>query len=404
MVSSSGSVKWKHSDGVNAMPWHVKAVPARDAGSMKDTVPDAARRQRPPAARGGCESGRALFDCASGAAVDGMTQSISICRRRGASCSLVIAALSLATSLAAQVVPSITTTFDAGTTEGWTATSAVTVQGNVGGGNPGGSLFVDCGNGQTHVFAPVAYRGDLRSYYGGTLSFDGRMDPTSTGTLSASQYNYGRIALVDQQGYRIYADAVPGVPQTQWTTYSLPLTPAVFGVTQPVLDSYLANCTGILIGLDALTGSERHWLDNIVLSPSATPAAAQPAGGGCPSSQGSNTMVAWTLPWVGATAESRVYGVPYGVTVGLFGLAPLPSIPLSSLFAEGVPGCSVHVTPDVLVSAAPSSLVATFQFAIPNTASLAGAQYWHQAIPVQLALGPVAFTASNAMRMTIGLR
>lgn len=332
-----------------------------------------------------------------------MTHAISIRRLRAASWSLAIA-LSLAVALPAQVVPSIGTSFDAGTTEGWTAASAVSLQGNVGGGNPGGCLFVDCGSGQTYLSAPVAYRGDRRSYYGGTLSFDGRMDPASTGTLSAGQYNYGRIALVDQQGYRIYADAVPGVPHTQWATYSLALTPSAFGVSQAVLDAYLANLTGILIGLDALTGSERHWLDNIVLAPSATPAAAQPAGDGCPSSQGSNTLVAWTLPWVGATAESRVYGVPYGVTIGVFGLSPLPSIPLSSLFPEGVAGCSVHVSPDVLVSAFPTSLVSTFQFPIPNTASLAGAQYWHQAIPVQLALGPLAFTASNAMRMTIGVR
>jgi Laminin B (Domain IV) len=313
-------------------------------------------------------------------------------------------ALSGLSSLRAQVVPPIGTSFDTGTTEGWTAQGAVSVQGNVGGGNPGGCLAVDCGNGQTYLWAPAAYRGDLRSYYGGTLAFDGRLDPVSTGTLSTGQYNYGRIALVDQQGYRIYADAVPGIPSTQWTTYSLTLSPAAFGVSQGTLDSYLANCTGILIGLDALTGSERHWLDNIVLSPSATPAAAQPAGGGCPSTQGGNTLVAWTLPWLGATAETRVYGVPYGVTIGLFGLAPLPGIPLSSLFPEGVPGCSVHVTPDVLVTAVPTSLVATYQFAIPNTASLAGAQYWHQAIPVQLALGQMAITASNAMRMTIGLR
>lgn len=334
-----------------------------------------------------------------------MTQSISIrSRLRRAARFLTIAALSGAPALPAQVVPSIGTSFDAGSTEGWTAASAVSVLGNLSGGNPGGCLAVDCGNGQTYVFAPVAYRGDLRSYHGGALSFDGRLDPASTGTLSSGQYNYGRVALIDQQGYRIYADAVPGIPSTQWTTYSLPLTPAAFGVSQGTLDAFLGNCTGILIGLDALTGSERHWLDDIVLSPSATPAAAQAAGSGCPSTQGSNTLVAWTLPWVGTTAETRVYGVPYGVTVGLFGLSPLPAIPLSSLFAEGIAGCSVHVAPDVLLSVAPVSLMATYQFAIPNTASLAGAQYWHQAIPVQLALGPMAITASNAMRMTIGLR
>ena len=74
------------------------------------------------------------------------------------------------------------------------------------------------------------------------------------------------------------------------------------------------------------------------------------------------------------------------------------------MFAEGVAGCSVHVTPDVLVSAVPTSLIATYQCAIPNTASPVGAQHWDQAIPVQLAPGPMAITASNAMRMTIGLR
>lgn len=307
----------------------------------------------------------------------------------------------------AQVVPAIESRFDAGAAQGWTAQATSAFNGTPTGGNPGGCLFVDNNeSGFTYLTAPTAFVGDLRSYFDGTLAFDGRMDPQSAGTASNAQYNYGVVAIVDGQGYRIYADAVPGVPGTQWTTYSLPLTPASFGVTQAVLDGYLANCTAILIGLEALNGPEAHWIDNVVLAAGPTPAAAQFAGSGCPSSVGANALVARTLPWIGTTAESRVYGVPYGIVLGVFGFASLPGVPLQSLFAQGIPGCSVHVSPDVLVAATPSGLSAGYLLGVPADPSLVGGQYWHQVVPVEFSPGGVltAITASNALRMTMGMR
>lgn len=210
----------------------------------------------------------------------------------------LLAALLLPILASAQVVPTVVSTFDAGTTEGWTATSAVVVQANAAGGNPGGYLLVDNDDAVPwcRLLAPAAFRGDIRSYFGGTLSFSGRM-ATGAGSQSAAQHDYGRVFLIDPQGYWIAADAAPGLPTTnQWSTFSLALTPAAFGVTQAAFDHYLGNCAQLGIGLEALNGPEAHYLDNIALAPGPTPAAALPAAAGCPSSGGSNTLVALALP------------------------------------------------------------------------------------------------------------
>ncbi len=324
---------------------------------------------------------------------------------------LVPVAFTLAPATA-QAVPTIASGFDNGSTEGWTAIAAVATQGQATGGNPGGCLFVDNDDASPvcRLQAPAAFLGDLRSYYGGTLAFDGKMAAGSSGTQSAAQYDYGRVFLVDSQGYSISADAAPGVPSTTtWTTYSLTLLPATFGVSQAQLDHYLQDCAAIRIGMEALAGPEAHFVDNITLAASATPAAALPAGSGCVGSGGATVLEAVTLPWIGTTSETRANGFPaiaVRLTVGVYGLSALPGLPLASVLPQGVAGCNVYAAPDVLLVNVQIGSYTAWLLPIPNNPALVGGSYWHQAVPFDLdGGGNVAqITASNALRMLIGVR
>lgn len=322
----------------------------------------------------------------------------------------------LAAAATAQVVPTLASRFDAGGTEGWTATSALACQGTNAVGNPAGSLFVDnadTGGTGCRIHAPAAFRGDLRSYYGGTLSFDGMLAPGATGTQSNAQYDYGRVQLFDVQGYSIVADAAPGVPSsTQWTTYTLALTPATFGVSQATLDYYLGNVVGLAIGLEALGGLEAHYIDNVVLAPSTLPAAAQPAGAGCATVYGSNTLVATTLPWLGAPFRTTAYGMPgFCLAFGVYGLTPLPATPLPTLLPPALAGraspvCEAHASPDVVLMVTTTSLTAGFTWQLPALPAMAGVTLWHQVVPVALDGGSnvLSISSTNALRLTLGLR
>ena len=324
---------------------------------------------------------------------------------------LVPVALALAPAMA-QTVPAIASGFDNGSTDGWTAIAAVVAQGQATGGNPGGCLFVDNDDASPfcRLLAPPAFLGDLRSYYGGTLSFDGKLAPGSSGTQSAAQYDYGRVFLVDSQGYSISADAAPGVPSaTAWTTYSLTLLPTTFGVSQAQLDHYLQDCTAIRIGMEALSGPEAHFVDNITLAANATPAAALPAGSGCVGSGGATVLEAFTLPWIGTTCETRANGFPtvaVRLTVGVFGLSALPGLPLASVLPQGVAGCNLYASPDVLLANVQIGAYTAWLFPVPNNPALVGGSYWHQAVPFDLDGGGnvTQISASNAFRMLIGVR
>jgi hypothetical protein len=71
------------------------------------------------------------------------------------------------------------------------------------------------------------------------------------------------------------------------------------------------------------------------------------------------------------------------------------------VFATALPGCTLHVQPDFVDITFANAGTASFQFALPNTPSLAGVIFHHQMVP--LALDPsLAVTATNALAMTVG--
>lgn len=137
---------------------------------------------------------------------------------------------------------------------------------------------------------------------------------------------------------------------------------------------------------------------------STCPALATSSGAGCTGAAGPVALAARSLPWLGGTFASAASALPaLSFGIGVWGFGTL-SMPLASLLPQGVPGCSLLVTPDVLELLAPVSGVATSSLPIPAAASLIGGVLHQQVVPVELSgLGAITgFTSSNALSLTIG--
>jgi hypothetical protein len=79
------------------------------------------------------------------------------------------------------------------------------------------------------------------------------------------------------------------------------------------------------------------------------------------------------------------------------------SIPLQSILPQGVPGCSLLVSPDVLVLHIPAGGSVSTQLAIPSSVVLAGQVFHQQIVAFELgAPGITALTSTNALSLTIG--
>ncbi|HZN41654.1 MAG TPA: hypothetical protein VFD82_22815, partial [Planctomycetota bacterium] len=133
------------------------------------------------------------------------------------------------------------------------------------------------------------------------------------------------------------------------------------------------------------------------------PATAASFGAGCTGSGGPNALTPTSLPWTGSTFRSVATGMPANaLALAVLGFSTT-SIPLSSIVPQGVPGCSLFVSPDLLDLYIPAGGTVSTQLAIPNTAVLAGQVFHEQVVPVELGvLGITALTSTNALSLTIG--
>jgi hypothetical protein len=133
------------------------------------------------------------------------------------------------------------------------------------------------------------------------------------------------------------------------------------------------------------------------------PATAVWFGAGCSGSSGLNVLGATALPWTGAMFRSIAIGMPSNaLAFSVLGFATA-SIPLSSILPQGMPGCSLLVSPSLLELHVPVAGSMTTQLAIPNTAALAGQVFHQQVVAFELAAGSItALTSTNALTLTIG--
>ncbi|MFK7742916.1 MAG: hypothetical protein AB8H80_21570 [Planctomycetota bacterium] len=158
----------------------------------------------------------------------------------------------------------------------------------------------------------------------------------------------------------------------------------------------------LLIGGD-MTLAGARVAAYLSLATSTCPAATTSLGGACPSSGGSNTLVAKELPWIGSTFEAVATGLPATcVAVAVTGVSQT-SIPLS-LLPQGQPGCSLRVHPDWLALQLTTASTATSFVTLPNSMALVGQAMLHQVLPVEFdASGNiVAITSTNLLSATIG--
>jgi hypothetical protein len=143
------------------------------------------------------------------------------------------------------------------------------------GGNPGGYLFVDNAEGSIIVraIAPAKFLGDLSSFNGGTLSFDGNL--LSKGSVAFFP-PYGQVRISTSSGTPATLDLAPNDPAIGvWTTYGVSLDAATWGETPARWAQILSDVTEIAIVLEAVSGFETNGFDNFAITPvpEASPAA-----------------------------------------------------------------------------------------------------------------------------------
>ena len=188
--------------------------------------------------------------------------------------------LLLCSGLAAQTIE-IASRFDTDA-EGWSANTGGALYRNSGG-NPGGYFFVDNPESDPVILiAPNKFRGDLRAFDGGILSFDGNMlrrgappDNRFWTDAEAAPYsgNYGTVTIRGTDGSTAKKDLEPGEPPQSWKNYTTPFTAEAFGVTFPQWLRILGSVSSITVSVEAIYGEEQEGFDNFIIRAMAPPLA-----------------------------------------------------------------------------------------------------------------------------------
>lgn len=150
-------------------------------------------------------------------------------------------------------------TFDA-TTEGWSTANDATFNGwQSTGGNPGGYIkATDLGYGSTWYFVSPSL-GNMSSYKGGTLSYD-----VNLLYKSGSYFDNDEVIIKSGSSTMSWAPTTAHQPALNvWTTYSVDLTSANFGVSEATFNSIMSNVTTIWIRGEYISGGDIEGLDNV---------------------------------------------------------------------------------------------------------------------------------------------
>lgn len=145
--------------------------------------------------------------------------------------------------------------------------------------------------------------------------------------------------------------------------------------------------------------------ENLAVLRPTCPAAAVAHGSGCAGSGGPNVLTATALPWTGSTCRARASGMPANaIALAVTGFAPL-SVPLPAVLPQGVAGCTLLASPDLLEPLLPNAGLVATQIALPGTVALAGQVFYHQVVPFAFDLSGnlAAVTGTNGLTLTIGV-
>ena len=165
----------------------------------------------------------------------------------------------------------------------------------------------------------------------------------------------------------------------------------------------LPNGDAVFVGdFDGAGGLANHNL--AVLRPTC-PAAAVPHGTGCTGSGGANVLTATAPPWTGSTFRALATGMPTNaIALAVTGFSPL-SVPMPAVLPQGVAGCTLLFSPDLIDATLPVAGTAATQLVLPDTVALGGQVFYHQVVPLEfdLAGNIVALTGTNGLTLTIGV-
>lgn len=180
------------------------------------------------------------------------------------------------------------------------------------------------------------------------------------------------------------------------------------GGAHPVVSDGLVLPSGDLIVGGNFSTAGGLAVSNLARVVTTCPAMATSFGSGCPSSAGSNTLVAATLPWVDATFRATATGLPTSALVlTLTSVASIPQgvAPLTLSFPQAGIGCDVLTAPDILGLLVTTTGTAQSQMFLPNVPPLVGVTFYHQMVPIELdAQGNwISVTATNALQLTAGV-
>jgi hypothetical protein len=116
------------------------------------------------------------------------------------------------------------------------------------------------------------------------------------------------------------------------------------------------------------------------------------------------TLSALAQPWAGATFRAQATGLTANaIAVGIFGFNTL-ALPMPIVHPQGLAGCTLAVNDDILIDFRRANGVAVTSIAIPNSAGLVGATFFHQVVPVELDAQQniVALVSTNSLALTVG--
>jgi YVTN family beta-propeller protein len=123
-------------------------------------------------------------------------------------------------------------------------------------------------------------------------------------------------------------------------------------------------------------------------------------GSACALASGPVTLTASALPWLGENHTVVASGLsPTALPLGVIGFAAA-ALPLDGLLSFGLPGCELLVQPVVVQLLGNVAGTASMTTALPDQASLIGAELRQQVLPLDVdGLG-----ASNGVRAVFGMR
>lgn len=144
----------------------------------------------------------------------------------------------------------------------------------------------------------------------------------------------------------------------------------------------------------------------IALLATTCPASATVGAPGCPGPGGGNVLAAIGLPWADGVFRANASGLPAtAIVVAVTSPTPVvPSFPMQSVFPTALPGCDLHVAPDILQAIVATNGTARSDLFLPNAPPIVGVQFFHQMVVIEVDAfgGWPTVAATNVLDLTAG--